>query len=107
MDPYISGMHAQPVTNINWQPIWLLLSPHYICIYFSSLSFHAVCSCQMLHAGVHPQLSSSDSISRRQPEEEAERRNNHGRNARTDTLTRSGSGGLGNNAVIMQGTRFW
>lgn len=44
--------------------------PHYICIYFSSLSFHAVCSCQTLRTGVHPQQNISDFISPRQPEEE-------------------------------------
>lgn len=87
IDLYVNAIHAQPLTNINWEPISMLLLPHYICIYFSSLSFHAVCTCQTLCTGVRPQQNISDFISQRRPEEETERRNNQGLERIKEKLT--------------------
>lgn len=111
IDLYVNAIHAQPLTNINWQPIWMLLLPHYICIYFSSLSFHAVCSCQTLRTGVHPHQNISDFISRRQPEEETERRNNQGIDRIKEKLTQwiriRGCGSCINNINSKGGNYFF
>lgn len=73
-------------------------------VFISAASFHAVCSCQTLSAGVNPQHHPSDFISHGN---QRKRRREGTTTEERDDTGGADRGGSVITSVIMQGTGFW